>query len=166
MLLPRHININLSKHVSLAFGQPEISMYRRLFDTVYRILRSSSDAIFCPFWTNVGRYFDGCRKLWRTIVPVHFSTLLTIGTVFFPSHRKGLRTLQPDTPLKKSCLGDFPALGELPRIPKIPLTQFWHNERETCFDILVLICKRQFQDGKLHGYYMSLLKFMLSLCPL
>ena len=47
---------------------------RSLFDTVYLISRSSSDAIICPFWTSVGRYFDGSRKLLRTVVPVHFST--------------------------------------------------------------------------------------------
>ena len=48
---------------------------RSLFDTVYLISRSSSDDIFWPFWTSVGRYFDGHSRISRTIVPVHFLTL-------------------------------------------------------------------------------------------
>ena len=36
--------------------------------------------------------------------------------------------------------GSVYQMGEIPRIPKIPLTHFWPNAGKTCFDKLVLIC--------------------------
>ena len=36
--------------------------------------------------------------------------------------------------------GSVYQMGEVPRVPKIPLTHFWPNAGKTCFDKLVLIC--------------------------
>ena len=37
--------------------------------------------------------------------------------------------------------GSVSQMGEVPRVPKIPLTHFWPNAGKTCFDKLVLICR-------------------------